>query len=65
MHFRQNDMNDAPSRIFLGKNKLLQIALGRSPEDGKKNYECCAIWRRGLFLFGIDSNHPPFKINPY
>jgi len=23
----------APSRIFLGKNKLLQIALGKTPED--------------------------------
>eukprot|EP00536_Pseudo-nitzschia_multiseries_P007920 jgi/Psemu1/256694/estExt_Genewise1Plus.C_1920007 len=37
-----DDMNDdddnsndesAPSRIFLGKNKLLQIALGKTPED--------------------------------
>jgi mRNA turnover protein 4 len=29
------DDNDesAPSRIFLGKNKLLQIALGKTPED--------------------------------
>ena len=38
MHFRSKmnsmDENDsAPSRIFLGKNKLLQIALGKNPED--------------------------------
>jgi mRNA turnover protein 4 len=34
MHFRPtSDGMDMPSRIFLGKNKLLQIALGRSPED--------------------------------
>lgn len=33
MHFRPTPMNDAPSRIFLGKNKLLQVALGRTPED--------------------------------
>jgi len=44
MHFRSSakggDMEDgddndesAPSRIFLGKNKLLQIALGKTPED--------------------------------
>lgn len=25
--------SDKPTRIFLGKNKLLQVALGRSPED--------------------------------
>jgi len=29
LHFRE----EAPSRIFLGKNKLLQIALGRTPEE--------------------------------
>mmetsp|Transcript_3311 Transcript_3311/g.7970 ORF Transcript_3311/g.7970 Transcript_3311/m.7970 type:complete len:249 (+) Transcript_3311:140-886(+) len=28
-----NDDESAPSRIFLGKNKLLQIALGKTPED--------------------------------
>ena len=34
MHFRpQKDEMDVPSRIFLGKNKLLQIALGKTPED--------------------------------
>jgi len=40
MHFRSksdgmDDDNDAaaPSRIFLGKNKLLQIAFGKTPED--------------------------------
>jgi len=33
MHFRPTAMNDAPSRIFLGKNKLLQVALGRTTED--------------------------------
>ena len=38
MHFRSKDdsmdSDDAsPSRIFLGKNKLLQIALGKTPED--------------------------------
>ena len=44
MHFRSNTNTDgmdeedaadeaAPSRIFLGKNKLLQIALGKTPED--------------------------------
>jgi len=38
MHYRTstNSMDDndsAPSRIFLGKNKLLQIALGKNPED--------------------------------
>merc|ERR1711865_749191 len=40
MHFRpesdsmkEGDDVTVPSRIFLGKNKLLQIALGRTPED--------------------------------
>ena len=37
MHFRPSPMNDAPSRIFLGKNKLLQVALGRTPEDEYAN----------------------------
>ena len=36
MHFRQKageDGMDMPSKIMLGKNKLLQIALGKSSED--------------------------------
>ena len=33
MHFREADMEGKSSRIFLGKNKLMQIALGRGPED--------------------------------
>jgi mRNA turnover protein 4 len=36
MHFRSkadDDGMDMPSKIMLGKNKLLQIALGRTPED--------------------------------
>lgn len=33
MEFRQPDMEGRRSRIFLGKNKLMQIALGRTPED--------------------------------
>lgn len=38
MHFRpktdgMDDNDSAPTRIFLGKNKLLQIALGKTPED--------------------------------
>mmetsp|Transcript_12177 Transcript_12177/g.22651 ORF Transcript_12177/g.22651 Transcript_12177/m.22651 type:complete len:245 (+) Transcript_12177:304-1038(+) len=35
LHFRPKpgSMEDAPTRIFLGKNKLLQVALGRMPED--------------------------------
>lgn len=34
LHFRGGSKEDAPaSRIFLGKNKLLQIALGRTPEE--------------------------------
>lgn len=36
MHFRSQsteDGMDMPSKIMLGKNKLLQIALGRTPED--------------------------------
>lgn len=34
MHFRPiSDGMDMPSRIVLGKNKLLQIALGKTPED--------------------------------
>ena len=38
MHFRaktdcMDDDESSPSRIFLGKNKLLQIALGKTPED--------------------------------
>ena len=34
MHFRQTkDEMDMPTRIFLGKNKLMQIALGKTPED--------------------------------
>jgi mRNA turnover protein 4 len=35
LHFRGSD--DEPSRIFLGKNKLLQIALGRTPEEEYKD----------------------------
>jgi mRNA turnover protein 4 len=31
LHFR--DDKESKSRIFLGKNKLMQIALGRNPED--------------------------------
>jgi mRNA turnover protein 4 len=30
---KNNTNTDVPSRIFLGKNKLLQIALGKTPED--------------------------------
>lgn len=35
MHFRSKggDEMDMPSKIMLGKNKLLQIALGKTPED--------------------------------
>lgn len=33
MHFREPDMEGKPSRIFMGKNKILQIALGKSPEE--------------------------------
>lgn len=36
MHFRStagDDGMDIPSKIMLGKNKLLQIALGKTPED--------------------------------
>mmetsp|Transcript_55718 Transcript_55718/g.156345 ORF Transcript_55718/g.156345 Transcript_55718/m.156345 type:complete len:233 (+) Transcript_55718:77-775(+) len=36
MHFRSkegDDGMDMPSKIMLGKNKLLQISLGRTPED--------------------------------
>lgn len=33
MDFRDPDMEGKSSRIFLGKNKLMQIALGRTPED--------------------------------
>jgi len=38
MHFRSNDKNSmtkskSSSRLFLGKNKLLQIALGQTSED--------------------------------
>jgi mRNA turnover protein 4 len=34
LHFRgDGDGMTTPSRIFLGKNKLLQIALGRTPEE--------------------------------
>ena len=35
LHFRGGGTgdNNTPSRIFLGKNKLLQIALGRTPEE--------------------------------
>lgn len=34
MHFRNSgDGMDMPSKIMLGKNKLLQIALGKTPED--------------------------------
>lgn len=33
MHFRDADMEGNMSRIFLGKNKLMQVALGRGPED--------------------------------
>mmetsp|Transcript_11 Transcript_11/g.3 ORF Transcript_11/g.3 Transcript_11/m.3 type:complete len:181 (+) Transcript_11:321-863(+) len=33
MEMRAPDMEGKRSRIFLGKNKLMQIALGRTPED--------------------------------
>jgi mRNA turnover protein 4 len=35
LHFREDSEggNNNTSRIFLGKNKLLQIALGRTPEE--------------------------------
>jgi len=33
MDFRKPDMEGKSSRIFLGKNKLLQIAMGRTPEE--------------------------------
>mmetsp|Transcript_8436 Transcript_8436/g.9274 ORF Transcript_8436/g.9274 Transcript_8436/m.9274 type:complete len:228 (+) Transcript_8436:89-772(+) len=33
MDFREPGMEGKSSRIFLGKNKLMQIALGRTPED--------------------------------
>lgn len=33
MHFRDSGNAGRSSRIFLGKNKLLQIALGRTPEE--------------------------------
>ena len=33
MDFREPDTEGKSSRIFLGKNKLMQIALGRTPED--------------------------------
>lgn len=33
MDFRDPDMEGKSSRIFLGKNKLMQIALGRTPEE--------------------------------
>jgi mRNA turnover protein 4 len=33
MDFRQPDMEGRRSRVFLGKNKLMQIALGRTTED--------------------------------
>jgi mRNA turnover protein 4 len=33
MDFREPDMEGKSSRIFLGKNKLMQIALGKTPED--------------------------------
>ncbi|VEU39489.1 unnamed protein product [Pseudo-nitzschia multistriata] len=33
MHDEETSDESAPSRIFLGKNKLLQIALGKTPED--------------------------------
>ena len=33
MHFRSTAMDDAPSKVMLGKNKLIQIALGKTPED--------------------------------
>lgn len=34
MHFRSNgDAMDIPSKIMLGKNKLIQIALGKTPEE--------------------------------
>ena len=33
MDFREVDMEGKSSRIFLGKNKLMQIALGRASED--------------------------------
>lgn len=33
MEFRKPSMDGKRSRIFLGKNKLMQIALGKTPED--------------------------------
>lgn len=33
LHFRETDNKESSSRIYLGKNKLLQIALGRTAEE--------------------------------
>lgn len=33
LHFRETDQKESSSRIYLGKNKLLQIALGRTAEE--------------------------------
>lgn len=33
LHFRDTEKDGSASRIFLGKNKLLQIALGRNAEE--------------------------------
>jgi mRNA turnover protein 4 len=60
LHFRDGDgSEEKSSRIFLGKNKLLQIALGRSPEEEFSD-NLCQVAKRisgsvGLLLTSQDS----------
>ncbi|KAI2511278.1 mRNA turnover protein [Fragilaria crotonensis] len=58
LHFRDGDENNS-SRIFLGKNKLLQIALGRTPEE-EFGDNLCQVAKRitgsvGLLLTSRDA----------
>ena len=59
LHFRDDNGNNS-SRIFLGKNKLLQIALGRSPEE-EFDDNLCQVSQRitgsvGLLLTSRDAD---------
>jgi len=62
MHFRNNKENPSnSSRIILGKNKLLQIALGRTPEeeysDNLRHVAKLISGSVGLLITSLDRNH--------
>lgn len=62
MHFRGNTDNpSSSSRIILGKNKILQIALGRTPEeeysDNLRHVSKLISGSVGLLITSLDRDH--------